>query len=239
MFMEDFIMSAWSIIKGIYGRTVIIVFVAVLLYTFKFSVGWLVLLVVLNGYLSDNKNDALIAGAVLGYTIHLSVMISNAISHHLLKLPAIILMPVAGAIAGLTLSTLGYVTKHRGVVWILSTGIVAMGLPLWITSYHQFSNSKVPLLSSLILLSITTAVTVVYTELKAASVLFVMIISFFIALIIKFRIDFLEDSSSHNLLPFELMGELLAAFIFAAIGLSCGLAFKKKYAKDEYPEENI
>jgi hypothetical protein len=233
--MEDLINKLSSVTKATSIRLPIILFLAILLYVFKFSIIWLIVVVAINGYLTDTKNEAIISGAILGYFIHLAIIISNVITFHQAKSVGIklLIFPLAGAIAGVVLSRLSYTIKQGNVIWMLILGIVAAGFPLWITSYHQFTNSIAPMLMSLILLAIVTGVATVQTELKAGSLLFVMMTAFLIALFIKFYIDFLEDSSSHNLLPFELIAELVLGLVFTAIGLACGLAFKKKYSEDE------
>lgn len=185
--MQDLITKVTSAVKSVYERNIAALFIAILFYTLKFGMVPVVAVFLLNSYLSDIKNEALISGAIFGYAIHLSIIILDIVTYHQSKnIVTILALPVRGGIAGFVLSGLVYVLKQRNVIWMLLIAVVAAGFPIWITSYGQFINSKIPLLLSLILLAIITTVATMQTELKAKGILFVMMTGFLIALFIKF-----------------------------------------------------
>ena len=115
--------------------------------------------------------------------------------------------------------------KKINVKWLLLISVLTAGTPMF-TSYHTFTNTKIIRASAILTILLTLLVSLL-TKDQTKKVLYTIVSGFIIATIIKIIIDFIADSSTHNLLPFEMIYYAIMAFLAALIGIGAGFVIKR------------
>ena len=104
--------------------------------------------------------------------------------------------------------------KKINIKWLLLVSVLIAGMPIWFTSYHTFTNTKIIRLSAILTILLSLLVSLI-TKDQSKKVLYTIAPGFIIATIIKIIIDSISDPSTHNLLPFEMIYYAIMAFVTA------------------------
>ena len=97
--------------------------------------------------------------------------------------------------------------------------VIISGLPWWFIDYHTYTSIHVNTYLSFALVAICASFIFYKFQYKFWNVLLLSLAAHQLALIIKVIIDIFEDSSNHNLLPFEMIIYLFFDFIICLTSL--------------------
>ena len=116
--------------------------------------------------------------------------------------------------------------KKINIKWLLLISVLTAGIPIWFTSYHTFTNTKIIRVSAILTLLLSLLVTLI-TKDQYKKIFYTIVSSFIIATFIKIIIDSIPDSSTHNLWPFEMIYYTIMAILAALIGVGAGFVIKR------------
>jgi peptidoglycan/LPS O-acetylase OafA/YrhL len=109
---------------------------------------------------------------------------------------------------------------------IFLAGLLAFGLPIWFVSYTDFI-IRDNLYLSFIQLAIVACCFYLYSQSGVFLIVKGLICGVAIAVLIRFLIDFSKDSSSHNLLPLEILSYLGLALLTILGGIGLGFLLNR------------
>ena len=113
--------------------------------------------------------------------------------------------------------------KNNRLKWYVFTAVfIVSGFPMWLTDYTGYSDyASLFMFYSGIICAAGTGTLVYYSKHKTYKIVLFMAAAHQLAFIVKVFIDSIQDSTNHNMLPFEiivLLGiDLIFSFIIAAI----------------------
>jgi len=116
--------------------------------------------------------------------------------------------------------------KKINIKWLLLVSVLTAGVPIWFTSYHTFTNTKIIRGSAILTILLSLFVSLI-TKDQYKKIGYTIVSGFILATIIKIMIDSISDPSTHNLLPFELIYYAIMAFLAALIGVGAGFVIKR------------
>lgn len=116
--------------------------------------------------------------------------------------------------------------KKINIKWLLLISVLTAGIPIWFTSYHTFTNTKIIRVSAILTLLLSLFVTLI-TKDQYKKIFYTIVAGFIIATFIKIIIDSIPDPSTHNLWPFEIIYYTMMAFLAALIGVGVGFVIKR------------
>ena len=116
--------------------------------------------------------------------------------------------------------------KKINIKWLLLISVLTAGIPIWFTSYHTFTNTKIIRVSAILTLLLSLLVTLI-TKDQYKKIFYTIVSSFIIATFIKIIIDSIPDSSTHNLWPFEMIYYTIMAILAGLIGVGAGFVIKR------------
>jgi len=99
---------------------------------------------------------------------------------------------------------------------------LAVGIPYWLISYSEVNLLSALLTPFLILVVLSALLVRMYTNLSFWRITSVIGLSVVAAIIIRVLFEVAQDSTSHNLWPFEVMIALIVGFTSAAVGTLLG-----------------
>jgi len=114
--------------------------------------------------------------------------------------------------------------KKRPLLFIVLITVVVTGIFIWFSSNH---NSNGDLTISFVLSGLFALAFSILTGLQLRKIVLATMIGAIMALIIKIIIDWQFDPTSHNLLPFEILIDLVIISIASLIGTGIGLVYRK------------
>ncbi len=120
--------------------------------------------------------------------------------------------------------------RFKQLIFTIVVSILVAGLPIWFKSNDNNANDfLIPLMASLIL-GITF---IVLTKHKISTICYATTFGVIAAIIINITIDTKRDTTSHNLLPFEVLIDTIFVFFASFAGASLGnfirLLVKRKH----------
>ena len=118
--------------------------------------------------------------------------------------------------------------KKINIKWLLLISMLTAGIPIWFTSYHTFTNTKIIRVSAILTLLLSLLVTLI-TKDQYKKIFYTIVSGFIIATFIKIIIDSIPDSSTHNLWPFEMVYYIIMACLAALIGVGAGFLIKRLF----------
>ncbi len=83
--------------------------------------------------------------------------------------------------------------------------VTISGLPLWLINYHTYTSNHNYTYLSFFLLVLTISIIFFKFDYKFWNVFMMSLLAHQLALIVKVVIDIFENSTNHNLLPFEMI----------------------------------
>lgn len=118
----------------------------------------------------------------------------------------------------------------RQFAFIVLISIVGTGIFIWFTSDHNHNNDFTIPFALAILFALAFSI---LTELQKRKIVIATTIGVMIALIIKIKIDWQFDPTSHNLFPFEIIIDSIVISIASLIGAALGYIYRK-YIKKKF-----
>lgn len=116
--------------------------------------------------------------------------------------------------------------KKINIKWLLLLSVLTAGVPIWFTSYHTFTNTKIIRVSAILTLLLALLFSLLTND-QNKKIFFILAAGFVSATIIKIIIDSISDPSTHNLLPFEIIYYAIIASLAALIGVGVGFVIKR------------
>lgn len=101
----------------------------------------------------------------------------------------------------------------------------AVGLPFWFTPYHQLNLPNVLLQPSLLVVVLSSALLCAFKRCAFWKTIWMMTLAVIAAELARVLVDVALDSTTHNLLPFEIIITFLVGFPCALIGAIVGWSF--------------
>jgi hypothetical protein len=118
--------------------------------------------------------------------------------------------------------------------WILfTTGVILCGLPIWFTSYTQYSNNAIYSNLSEIAGALLVAYIVWNTRHRKRNIVLFVTGAQQVAFFIKFALDTIPDKTNHNLVPFESMMQVAIDLILYSM-VALLVAMSKPFDKEQH-----
>ncbi len=118
------------------------------------------------------------------------------------------------------------VTIFAGILIVL-----ACGLPWWLIDYKAYSLNSVYTYVSIGSCLLGAFLLTLFTRLSFKEVLVIALVSHLIAFGIKVLLDTIEDTTNHNLLPFEMGFYLIIDLAGCSALIGAGLLIRKLFIK--------
>ncbi|HSB94508.1 MAG TPA: hypothetical protein VLC28_15395 [Flavitalea sp.] len=111
--------------------------------------------------------------------------------------------------------------SFAGIVFITT---IVTGLFTWFSSNHNHNND----IAMTLLLSILFALACdMLTNFDNGKIVFATATGITLALVVKILIDWQFDPTSHNLFPFEIVINFIAASVASLVGIGCGYVYRR------------